>query len=136
MKKILDTSILIYHWNQSIHAKKHALTTTPASRQLVRIWARDLIKLRQSQLILTPIYIEFIAGATSARDLLLFRTFLGEFKILDDGSLSKADLVAAQSIAERVPPDGRPRQLGDCLIRALARRLNYDVVSKDLAFPK
>jgi len=85
---------------------------------------------------LTPIYIEFMAGAKSAKDIRLFRSYLSEFVILDDGKVFKTDWDVALQIAERVPPDGKPRQLGDCLIRALARRLNCEVVSKDVAFPK
>jgi hypothetical protein len=34
-----------------------------------------------------------------------------------------------------VPRNGKPRQLGDCLIRAIAARLKYDVQTVDGSFP-
>lgn len=136
MHKILDTSILIHHWHQAL---KRARITPGANRtgeQTVRSWARNLITLRQSKSILTPIYVEFMAGAKSAKDIRLFRSYLAEFVVIDEGNVFKADWDVALQIAERVPVDGKPRQLGDCLIRALARRLNCEVVSKDVTFPK
>jgi predicted nucleic acid-binding protein len=136
MHKILDTSILIHHWHQALQRARTSPSANRTGEQTVRSWARDLARVRQSKAILTPIYIEFMAGAKSAKDIRLFRSYLSEFVILDDGKVFKTDWDVALQIAERVPPDGKPRQLGDCLIRALARRLNCEVVSKDVAFPK
>lgn len=44
------------------------------------------------------------------------------------------DLDQARRVAERIPRDGKRRQLGDCLIGAMALHLNYDVVTLDRRF--
>jgi predicted nucleic acid-binding protein len=38
-------------------------------------------------------------------------------------------------LVRRVPPDGSRRQMGDCLIRAIADRLNAEVLTRDAGFP-
>ena len=42
--------------------------------------------------------------------------------------------VKAKRLAERVPRDGRRRQLGDCLVQAIANRLRYEVFAIDTFF--
>lgn len=47
------------------------------------------------------------------------------------------DWKKARQIAERVPRNGKPRQLGDCLIRAIAARLKYyDMQTADDSFSR
>jgi predicted nucleic acid-binding protein len=81
-----------------------------------------------------PVYIEFLAGVRNSVELQLATAYLKEFEILDNGTVEKADWSEAERVARRVPQDGRPRQLGDCLIRALAKRLRGDVATLDLRF--
>jgi predicted nucleic acid-binding protein len=45
------------------------------------------------------------------------------------------DWQEAIRIASRVPRSPAPRQLGDCLIRAIAHRLKYEVFTSDMNFP-
>jgi hypothetical protein len=81
--------------------------------------------------IVTPAYIEFVAGTTSAHELRLARAYLAEFEIVDKGRILDQDWIEARRYAERVPRNGKPRQLGDCVIKAIAKRLNYDVDTFD-----
>ena len=86
---------------------------------------------------MTPVYIEFVAGARTAVELELSRAYLAGLEIVDAGRILKEDWEKARQLAERVPRDGKPRQLGDCLIRAIALRLKYyDVLTADDSFPK
>ncbi len=86
--------------------------------------------------IVTPVVVEFVAGARKSRELELFRAFLACFDVIDRGQILPADWQAARRVAERIPRDGKPRQLGDCLIRAIARRLNYEIDTADQTFPR
>ena len=52
------------------------------------------------------------------------------------GNVTTADWQEAIRIARRVPRNRKPRQLGDCLIRAIANRLRYKVETLDADFPK
>jgi len=127
-RKVLDTSVLIAHWR---HRKGQALTSTKKAALL----AKDLIRFQQIKSIFTPTYIEFVCGVPSQRELQLARSFLAEFDIVDLGQVSKQDWLEARRLAERVPRSGKKRQLGDCLIRAIANRLRYDVATLDASFP-
>jgi len=65
----------------------------------------------------------------------LARTFLGEFDIVDEGRILPDDWEVAKQIAQRVLRDRSPRQLGDCIIRAICKRLHLDVFTADRRFP-
>jgi len=125
-RTVLDTSVLISYW------MKHALFKKSDTH--VRIAARHLIKLQDTNAIVTPVYIECVSGAKTGNELRLMRVFLREFNIIDEWHVSDADWKKACNGAERVPPDGKPRQLGDCLIKAIADRLNHEVFSFDNRF--
>jgi predicted nucleic acid-binding protein len=86
--------------------------------------------------ILTPIYGEFMAGVTNREQLQLSRWYLAQFEVLDRGRILSEDWRAAIRMAERIPRNGKPRQLTDCLIRAIANRLRRRVVTRDVDFPK
>jgi predicted nucleic acid-binding protein len=60
--------------------------------------------------------------------------FLKPFKVVDEGRIVRQDWDEAERIAKRVHRTGRPRKLGDCLIMAIAQRLNCDVVTADADF--
>ena len=85
---------------------------------------------------MTPVYIEFLGGARSAAELKLYVEYLKSFDVLDKHRIAPEDCQEAIRIAQRVPRSGSPRQLGDCLIRAIANRLNADVFTLDREFPR
>ena len=130
-RRVLDTTYLVQHWRRR---KRTPLSDVRADE--AETWAKELIGLQNADAIVTPIYIEFVAGVRSAHELVLARAYLAPFRVIDDGSISNADWKLARRIAERVPRDGKPRQLGDCLIKAIATRLNHDVESLDVGFPR
>jgi predicted nucleic acid-binding protein len=130
-RKALDASVLITHWHSRCVPPLRARQPAEA-----RKWAKELIKLRKSDAIVTPVYLEFICGVTSVHELNLARAYLAEFRLVDDGRILAEDWEDAQRLAARVPRDGTRRQLGDCLIRAIANRLRYDVDTFDAAFPR
>lgn len=130
-KQVLDTSILIAHWHTCRTAARGMIT--PA---VVRWWAESLIRLRETDAIVTPVYVEMLAGVTSAEECRLTRAFLEKFHRIDGGRIPEEDWAEAIRLAQRVPRNAKPRQLGDCLIRAIADRLNYAVFTLDSSFPR
>ena len=129
-KRVLDTSLLIKQW-RSFPSKGPADRTCAGMQE----WAMRLIDLQCSNLIVTPVWIEVVAGATNREALKQTLAFLKPFKIIDEGRILSEDWTAACQKAQRIPPNGKPRQLGDCLIRAIADRLNCDVSTADESFP-
>jgi predicted nucleic acid-binding protein len=129
-KDVFDTSVLIRRWE-----RRGGHTSSGTTERHVKQWARELIQAYRADLILTPVYVEFVAGVTSARELALARAFLAEFTVADDQKITPADWRNAVRIAQRVPRDGQRRQLGDCLIAAIADRLGLNVITLDLRFP-
>ncbi len=129
--RVLDTNRLINHWYESL-GDRH---WSQISKTDVVNWARNLIRLSGTDRILTPVQIEFLCGVHSQRQYELSSAFLSEFTISDEGRISKADWDAASRYASRVPRDGSRRQLADCLIRAIADRLDCDVLTSDRRFP-
>lgn len=131
-QRVFDTSLLIRHWQRSRSAHSGRKLSVADARR----WAKDLIELRQTQLIVTPVVIEFLAGARDGRELSLHRAFLDEFHIADEGHITNDDWLLSKRLAERIPRDGAPRDLGDCLIRAIAERLHLDVDTLDKGMPR
>ena len=101
----------------------------------MRSWSENLIALYGSRRIVTPVYIEMVAGVTSSDELELARAYLEQFEIADGGKIPKEDWNEAKQIAQRVALNGGKRQLGDCLVRAIAKRLNCEVLTLDRRFP-
>ncbi|MGO8902431.1 MAG: hypothetical protein ACLQU5_29400 [Isosphaeraceae bacterium] len=99
-------------------------------------WALRLIEIERSDAIVTPVLIEFLRGIGDKREMILARAFLKPFKAIDDRRTLKRDWQEALRLAERVPANRRPRDLGDCLIKAIAQRLNYEVRSLDTGMPR
>ena len=85
---------------------------------------------------MTPVRIEFLCHATTREILDVYEAFLAEFDVIDEGEVVPEDWSEAVRLARRIPRSGRPRQLGDCLIRAIAKRLRYDVMTNDMDFPR
>ncbi|MBO0699501.1 MAG: PIN domain-containing protein [Zavarzinella sp.] len=129
-RKILDTSVLIREWNLRRSKVKGVVTTDLAER-----WGTKLKLFYDPAFLVSPVPIEFLAGAHTSDELALFRSFLSPFRSLDEGKIPPDDWEQARRFAERIPKDGKPRQLGDCIIAAIALRLHCDVVSFDKGFP-
>ena len=79
-----------------------------------------------------------LAGVMTSHELKLTRAFLAEFTCVDQRDIPSADWEKAIRLAQRVkklrkrlPSPARPRRLGNCLIRAIADRLDYEVQSRD-----
>ena len=126
LQRILDANRLIGQWrsNRPRHSKD--------AQQL----ARDLIERHGTAAIVTPVVIEFLGGTRDKNELTLARTFLHEFRVVDEGRILAEDFVQARALAERIPHDSRSRGFADCLIRAIADRLHYDVDTADTGMPR
>src|SRR5262245_33876297 len=132
MKKvILDTNILIAHWRRHFTCPRKKHRAKDAER-----WARELIKARQTDAIVTPVYVEMVCGALDQHELHLTLVFLDRFRRVDEGAIPPQDWQNAIQMAEKVSRGAEPRDLGDCLIRAIANRLGYEVKTEDHGFPE
>ena len=134
--RVLDTNRLIARWRRR---QADAGGLDRVDRPQVVAWAGELCRLRQNRLIVTPVRIEMLAGTRSARETDLtaaYLTYLDVFECADGGDVRAEDWRLAERMARRVPPDGRPRQLGDCLIAALCERLRRDLDSADSGMPR
>jgi len=130
-RRVLDTSVLCSFWNM-----KHGDSKKRAVQQNPSALAKELIEMRGSDSVVTPVIIEFIAGARTGDELERMRQFLNPFTVIDGGKVTEADWRSAKRYAERVPRDGNRRQLGDCIIKAVCARLNYEVDTTDKRFPR
>ena len=129
-RQLLDSNLLIRHWRLSRRGDLATKTRADAAR-----WAAQLIETRHSRLIATPVVVEFLAGVQSSHELDLARAYLEQFSVIDKGEIPRRDWDEARRLAQRVPPDGSPRQLGDCLLKAIAIRFRCDVDTRDKRFP-
>lgn len=130
-RSVLDTSVLIRSWWEYSGGALKQKKPSDA-----RQWARQTIAFYDTDAIVTPVHLEMVAGVSSRHELELTNAFLAEFECLDEGNVLPADWAEALRLAQRVPRNGKPRQLGDCLIRAIANRLRYKVETLDEDFPK
>lgn len=112
-------------------------------------WAEELIRNKDTNAIVSPVEIEVLAGVRDAHDLELTEAFLSRFRVVDEGNVPQGDWDEAKRIAKRVVkydrevprkhrhrerakhPRTGARQLGDCLITAIALRLGYVVLTDD-----
>ena len=129
-RSVLDTNVLIYQWNRRSRG-----AAQPRSKTAVFDWARELVRMHDTDAILTPVKIEFACGVRSRNELKLAENYLSVFCIADKGKILPEDWKEAERLARRVPSNRKPRQLGDCLVRAIARRLRLDVITYDATFP-
>jgi predicted nucleic acid-binding protein len=128
--RLLDTSILIAHWRKCAGGSLASKGPDDA-----RHWVKDLVRRYQTDIIATPVEIEFLAGTRSSHELMLARSYVGGLRAIDAGRISEADWAAARRFAERVPRNGKRRHFGDCLIKAIAERMHCEVFSLDEGFP-
>jgi predicted nucleic acid-binding protein len=123
--RILDTEMLISHYNRMTKSK---------SLDAVKAHARQLIKLQETNWILSPIRIEFLCGARDSNEFKLYSAYLEPFEVLDKQNIPSQDWSEAERRAQWVKESGRRRKLGDCLIQAIAQRLHAEVVTRDQDF--
>jgi predicted nucleic acid-binding protein len=121
MPKVLDTNVLLNHW----HAFTRGKVRTPSA---LREHAEALVEREGTNLILSPVEVEFLAGAR-ADELDHTKAFLGAFYSADEGRVPPQDWEEAKRLAAW--DRGRSRKLGDCLIAAIAKRLKLEIVSRD-----
>jgi predicted nucleic acid-binding protein len=129
---VLYTNVLVQHWRNS--------RSGGASGQIkdvdADVWARRLIDFEETNAIVTPVLLEYLCGVRDRVELGLARAYLKPFESVDKGRILAADWREAKRLAERVPRNGRPRDFSDCLIKAIATRLNYQVRSFDTGMPQ
>ena len=122
-RRVFDTNYLCGHW--------HKVRRDVATVSQAKAAGRQLLILHGSDGIFTPVKIEFLAGARDSLELRLFQAYLSAFPVLDNGETPSRDWTETTRIAQRIPTNGKPRQLADCLIRATANRLHCEVLSGD-----
>ncbi|MEZ6233190.1 MAG: PIN domain-containing protein [Phycisphaerales bacterium] len=130
--RVFDTNYLIGAWNR--HGPPQSLTEA-------RERAKQFLNTMGSGGILSPIRLEFLSGARTKQELRLYDAFLDQFEVLDlaakrQRGVRAEDWTEAERLVRRVPPDGKPRHLADCLIRAIANRLGVEVLTNDAGFPR
>lgn len=130
-RRVLDTNVLIRYWRRFSGGSLVQKTPEDAAG-----WARRVIELFDTNAIVTPVYLEMVAGTSDQHELQLTLAFLSQFERVDGGDITRADWDEALRLARRVPRNRKPRHLGDCLIRAIANRLRYRVETLDTDFPK
>jgi predicted nucleic acid-binding protein len=130
-RRVLDTNILINFWNTKVRGKR----LRDFKRADAMRWGNELIKLQGTDAILTPIYLEYVCGEGHAHAVTLARAYLQPFDLVDEGRILEQDWDEAKRIAQRVLPDNSPRQMGDCLIRAICKRLHIEIFTADRRFP-
>ena len=126
----MDTNRLIAHFCDC----KGKVPLDQFTESDARTWARALIVLRGTDAIVTPVFIEMLAGARTPHELTMIRTYLAQFLIIDERRVLEQDWEEATRLAARTPRDGKRRQLVDCLIWALARRLHFAIDTIDGRF--
>ena len=128
---ILDTSRLVSWWRD--RAKADGRPLDMVTMKNAEAWANALLEWRPG-VIVSPVEIEFLAGARSSHELQLFRSYLAQFENIDEGKILPQDWKKASQYAARVPRNRKPRHFGDCLIQAIADRLHCVVDTLDQHF--
>jgi predicted nucleic acid-binding protein len=129
---VLDTNVLVQHWRRS----RSGTVNAQIKEFQAELWAGRLIDLENTNAIVTPVVLEYLCGVRDQMELSLARAYLKTFESVDMGRILAADWREAKRLAERVPRNGRPRDISDCLIKAIAARLNYQVRSFDTGMPQ
>jgi predicted nucleic acid-binding protein len=135
---IIDTEVLIDHLRllQPVAEKSPSQAETHAQRLIAELG---------TNLTVTPVEIEVLVGVRSRHELELTEAFFKPFQVVDKRKILPEDWEEARRLAKHVPklhqpkrvrpheskPYVKPRDLGDCLITAIARRLHLEVLSED-----
>ena len=121
----MDTNVLINHWRRFGEKNR----TTDA----LRSHAEELVEFQGTNLIASPVFVEFLVGARTGEELELYLAYLEPFEVLDKGDIPRQDWQEAERLAKWIRTN-RPRKLGDCLIEAIAKRYNGDIVTGEPDF--
>ena len=124
-RRVLDTNKLLRLW------KGHGLTTRQKADARSPLLAAELwLKKYKLDGILSPVRLEFLGG-THGDKLKLAEEFLAMFPVFEERKILPADWLEAERLAKRVPPSGAPRGAVDCLLAAIATRLNAEFETED-----
>lgn len=124
--RILDTNVLINHLRGLPESQKQT--------KRVKSWALALIETYATNLIASPVRIEFLCGARTRHETELYQAYLQPFEVIDDCQIPRQDWLQAERIAKHIKDSGRARKLGDCLLIAISDRLHCDIVTGDTDF--
>ncbi|MBX6313108.1 MAG: type II toxin-antitoxin system VapC family toxin [Isosphaeraceae bacterium] len=123
-KRVLDTNILITHF----HLLRPLDGKGPGEAE---DWARALIRDKASDAIVSPVEVEFLCGVLDEHERELREAYLRPFKVIDEHRTLPQDWQEARRLAKHPGFQASPRDLGDCLIVAIAERLKHVVVTLD-----
>ena len=138
--RILDTNVLIGRWHRCRKGRKIEDCTLTDARE----WGR---RISMDGDIILPVRIEFLVCAKTEHECRLYEEYLRQFGEADNRRILAVDWEVAESIAKGIrkprPARGRgivsrrttARDFGDCLIRAVCRRLRREIVIDDREFP-
>ena len=129
-RRVFDTNYLISHWRIS-RRDRHI---SQISLEEVKNWARDLIRRVNSNAIVTPVRLEFLAGTRDDHELALAEAYLKHFELVDEGIITGQDWSGTLKRISRIPLDGRPRHVIDCLILSICDRLHYEILTSESRF--
>ena len=123
-KRVLDTNILVTGFRelQPYASRRPA----DAERQ-----AQGLLKSRDADGIVSPVEVEFLCGIVDRHQMELAEAYLEQFPVLDRGLTPVEDWSEARRLAKHIGYQAQPRDLGDCLITAIAARLRAEIVTDD-----
>ena len=138
--RVLDSNYLFKIWRGELPAPGgHGRVS---SVELAIAAAQRWLKSSPGDCIVTPVRLEFLCGIRQADETAWAEAFLNRFVLLDEGKVIQEDWSFAERLAKRVARHGRtqredakPRQLADCLIRAICKRMHADVKTADVGFP-
>jgi predicted nucleic acid-binding protein len=126
MVRILDTNVLINHFRRLDKKQRTAPNLKAHAQTLIEFWGTNFI--------VSPVLIEFLAGARTSEELKLFKAYLEPFDVLDKGDIPRQDWDEAKRLAQWIRKTDRRRKLGDCLIIAITKRLGVDPITSDPDF--
>lgn len=126
MIRIFDTNVLINHLRKFDKKNRTAKDVKAHARILIEFW--------QTNFIVSPVLIEFLAGARTSEELKLYQAFLEPFAVLDRGDIPRQDWEEAKRLAQWIRKKDRRRKLGDCLIEAISKRLGVEPITSDPDF--
>jgi predicted nucleic acid-binding protein len=139
--RVLDTNRLVDAWKYFRGGRRLEDCKLTDARQ----WGKQYAEEGQ---IVRPVRIEFLCGAVTEHERRLFEAFLDEFILADDGKVIPQDWDIAENIAKSIrklrpsrirgaeTKEIKRRQLGDCLIEAICRRLGRECDTADRGYPK
>jgi len=139
--RILDTNQLVNAWHRYRGGRPLEACTLADARE----WGR---RHAEEGDIVRPVVIEFLCKVKTDHERKLYEEFLRQFALADRGRVLPQDWDAAEDIARSIRKPRLPqtrgttlkrfkeRDLGDCLIAAICRRLGRDAKTDDQGFPK